>query len=305
MLINYQIFSFNIKIERDIYFQSFPSFIFRSVIGKELRKLSCLFRKKSCNDCDLKFQCAYSRIFESPIEKNTIVLKGRNYASHPFVISTNKKEGEKITEISLNLTLIGNSLDYFSYIFYSIQKAGESGLFGEKIPYKVKEVLVDKKNIINQGGSINTNFKSKVWKLDLDKKRVAKKHFIINFKSPLRLKIRGRYRDAFTYSDFLQSVYRRLEILSLLYGKNDQFKYNFLDLSLNKDETSNLVWKDLKRYSARQGSVIKLGGVVGIMELKGEFTPFELSLLKGAELFHAGKNPSFGLGNIKLLEIKE
>jgi len=70
---------------------------------------------------------------------------------------------------------------------------------------------------------------------------------------------------------------------------------------LEKFEKKNLHWIELKRYSARQKSNMKLGGVVGDLIIKGEFNDFEISLLEFIDLFNIGKNISFGLGKVEVL----
>jgi hypothetical protein len=44
---------------------------------------------------------------------------------------------------------------------------------------------------------------------------------------------------------------------------------------------------------------MKLGGVVGTLTLEGDLAPFA-SLLRAAEVLHAGKGATFGLGKVKV-----
>ncbi|MGI6394240.1 MAG: hypothetical protein ACOX2F_05860 [bacterium] len=92
MKIIYSSFKFVLKPKSPLKFETMPEFLFRSVLGMELKNLSCLFKKRKCQECDLKFQCAYSVIFESPVEKDNPVLQGRNYASHSFIFSIENNE---------------------------------------------------------------------------------------------------------------------------------------------------------------------------------------------------------------------
>jgi len=43
-----------------------------------------------------------------------------------------------------------------------------------------------------------------------------------------------------------------------------------------------------------------LGGLIGTIDVSGTFSQFEIKLLEAAEIFHIGKNSSFGLGKIKI-----
>jgi hypothetical protein len=58
------------------------------------------------------------------------------------------------------------------------------------------------------------------------------------------------------------------------------------------------VWLDMQRFSRRQQERLKVGGVIGWAEFKGEdLSPF-LPLLKLMEWVHVGKLGTMGLGQI-------
>ena len=304
MEINYKKFFFSLEFNRKIFFESFPPFIFRSVLGMELKKLTCILKKNKCENCDLRFQCAYSKIFESPLKENSEVLKGRNYASHPFVLSTDISAGRKTDKLQLSVTLIGNSIGNIPYIYYALKSAGKKGIFKNRIPFEISDVTNDSNSILTSDNNLSIDSHKNVWKLNKNIKTKLRKHILINFRSPFRIKIGGRYRSDFSYTDFLNNLFRRVKIISGLYG-NNSIEIEELPEGVEKEWNTSFSWKDLPRYSARQKSVMKLGGVIGTAEISGKFSPFELSLLDFAEIFHAGKNPSFGLGQIKIFEKKE
>jgi hypothetical protein len=63
-------FTFSMEFEKPVYFKYFPVFSFRSVLGKQLRALSCLFPGRICSGCSINNTCSYAQIFESHINKN-------------------------------------------------------------------------------------------------------------------------------------------------------------------------------------------------------------------------------------------
>lgn len=63
--------------------------------------------------------------------------------------------------------------------------------------------------------------------------------------------------------------------------------------------TSDLRWYDWERYSVRQDTRMKLGGVVGRGTYKGDLQSF-LPLLHLGEVVHVGKGTSFGLGKYEI-----
>lgn len=298
-MLNYQKFIFEIEFEREIYFSVYPVFLFRSLLGKELKKISCLFKNRKCSDCDLKYQCAYSKLFETPIPKDNDFLNGRNFAPHPVILFTDAKYKENNKYINLEITLIGDSINYLPYVFYAFQKAGELGIDRDRIKYQIKDVFIKNGEQILDSGKINTGFKIGEWKMNNNKDKLIVNKKMINFVTPLRLKIGGDFSSNFNYNDLMVSTLRRVNILEEMYGDNTHFEYHQESI-LEKNENSNLHWLDLHHYSGRQKRGMKLGGVVGSMVLEGEFNDFEISLLKFIELFNIGKNISFGLGKIEV-----
>jgi hypothetical protein len=304
MKLEYSAYTIVIKPEDTLKFDTMPEFLFRSVIGMELKNLSCLFKQRKCEECDLKFQCAYSVIFESPINKDNAILEGRNYASHPFVLSVENNEKTTFDKIELNITLVGKAIDYFPYLFYAVSKGGETGIGRERVKYSVESVKHEG-NEIFKDGQLNIDMKRKEWIAGINSGRGAKRNYLVEFVSPLRLKKHGKYVDELDYEDFLNAVIRRMNILCGLYGhceKNPE--KTGLETFNKKNLVTNIRWVENKRWSGRQKRTMLLGGIKGTIELSGNFTPFERSLLEAGELFHLGKNAGFGLGRIKVRELR-
>ena len=60
-------------------------------------------------------------------------------------------------------------------------------------------------------------------------------------------------------------------------------------------------WYDWERYSARQETRMKMGGILGRVTFSGDLTEFMPYLLLGGHL-HVGKGTSFGLGKYEILD---
>ena len=302
---------FTIKIEHQIKFLTYPVFIFRSVIGKELHLMACLFRNRTCEECPLKFTCPYSFLFETHVLKDNDIIKGRNKASHPFVLSSSAKYGEIRDNLDLNVTLFGKGIKYLPYFYYAIKRAGEKGIFKERVKYSILDAKVNNKSIIKNPNMIDTDIERNKWQFNNNDSTDFKKRFFITLLSPLRLKSKGIYKKDLNFKDILIAAERRAEILLGLYGsensENNEEISTLRSLSLNcltETEKADLLWHDLPYYSSRQRLNLKMGGVSGSLEVTAIVNESILSLLKGAEIFHIGKNSIFGLGKIRIENIK-
>lgn len=301
MKVRYQQYHLRITFENSVTFDVFPTFIMRSMLGLELRKLTCLFKDRKCDNCDLNRQCAYSWLFETPVDKNNEAITGRTRASHPFLFSTDIELSETVKEMNLTLTLIGKGIEYFPYIYHALVKAGESGILKRRTHFKIDSIMVDGKSVVRADNTLITDTPSKTWHLPTgDFKKTE--HLRIDFVTPYRLKKEGKFVSRFEYEDLMRSIARRMKILTALFG---DYEVNEEQIEINEPDTmeKHLAWRDLSYYSSRQRRQIKLGGVIGVMEFQGEFAAQERAMIEAAELFNIGKNISFGLGAISITNL--
>ena len=284
------------------------AFVLRSVLGYNLRSMACISHKNQCPDCMYYKTCAYSYIFETIISQNNEVHSGTNRASHPFIFSkidyTTVEKGVGFgTDISFTVTLLGKAISFLPYIYAAFSKAGDNGLFKERIQYEIKDVIINGESILIDKNNLNTDFESCLWKYSPEQKGnpLVEKEILIELKTPLRFKSNGQYTMDFTSLGFMNCLFRRLKACCVLYGIfEDDFLYNGKYLA-STDLTiveRNLKWVDSPHYSSRQKNSMELGGLTGTFKMRGPFSEFDLALLDFATIFNAGKNTNFGLGRI-------
>lgn len=302
---------FSIHFTKPVEADTEPLFIIRSMIGKNLRSISCISRKSTCPECLYNKTCAYSFLFESIIETSNDTLPGRNRASHPYSLSgdllRNKKE---ICDYSFKITLFEKAIDFLPYIYAALVRSGKDGLFKSRVTFEVKSVIVGNKNILIEENQLNLNFDVNNFNFCDDEKAcnanndksLCEKEVLIELKSPLRFKVQGKYTSNFTASDFFNCLFRRAKTLFMMYENEGEKNNNVFEKykpSPSLEITQkNLTWKDINHYSARQKNAMELGGVIGTFKIKGEFSKFDLDLLEFNKIANAGKNTNFGLGQI-------
>jgi len=307
MLLRYRQIQHHIEFEKPVSFPTLPTFLFRSILGKELRRLVCIFRGRPCGECGLKFTCAYSWMFETPIEKESPVLEGRDRASHPFLLATDAFPHQSYQRISLILTVIGKAIEYYPYLYYALRRAGEIGVLRERIPYRILDVLCEDRSLLQGTDSLHPTYGIREWSMpsQVEENRNIQdtaESVKVFLETPLRLRIEGKYSDSFTAPQFLSILWRRAQILCSLYGQENGKESLTLDLTKTgiRILSRDFQWKDYPYFSSRQKKLLRLGGILGEFTLQGVLRPMELALLRFGELFHVGKNTAFGLGRYRV-----
>ncbi len=295
MKIFYKKIFLSIKFEHSIIIKKPVIFSFRSVLGKELKKISCIFKqKKSCEECLINETCPYSFYFESPkFEKG-------NKKPHPFTLYVDFEVNKKIENIILEFVLIGKkSISYFPYIFYSIIKAGEKGIFKERVKFFPSDVKIDNRSILISEKKLDMNFSPDLWIFDNDLTEYSTKEIKIKFFTPVRIKKHGKICSNIDYFIFLKAIFRRMKFLCEFYGEGDP--NNKIDISTIPEvdkENFDFEKVSLNYYSSRQKRRILLIGFTGSIYIRKKFTPFEISLLEASKIFAVGSNTTFGFGKV-------
>ncbi|HNV36362.1 MAG TPA: CRISPR system precrRNA processing endoribonuclease RAMP protein Cas6 [Rectinema sp.] len=297
MKIIYGKVSFLLDFEKPISWNTLPTFILRSLLGTQLKRICCVQRQLSCEKCNISQSCAYAVLFESPIPKDTKVLPGRNRGAHPFVL-THGKVINSGKQYEFTITLIGFALQFFPFVVLAFQRAGDEGIFSDQIMFSIAQIT-DSTNGKSLGAPILNPLSTKIFSFDETDCSIANKANI-HFITPARIKHRGQYTLDFDAFSLLQSLYRRIEVLAYFYTDDSSDAQGYrppADIIIAK---RNLTWKDFSRYSHRQSAAMELGGALGWIEIQGPIGAREKSLFDAGTIFHVGKNTGFGLGEMSV-----
>ena len=142
-----------------------PLFVIRSILGFSLKSATCLFPDKSCSTCGLKYNCHYSKLFESYANPELIKVFGTNKLPHPYMVQQCKKSDKNLT---VKLILLGDIKQFADTI---IQALKNTKTFG-KNKNKYVLTLVSKEE--------------KKWFFD-SSNLIASKHVLIRFLTPTRM----------------------------------------------------------------------------------------------------------------------
>ena len=291
-MVKYLPIVYSISFQESPLWGNRPAFVFRSVLGLALKRLSCALKQQDkCVDCMAKESCVYSVFFETNTSKDSASLPGRDRATHPFVVDIERITDE---EAVLVITFIGRAVNYIPYLNIALQNAGKFGVGKNKAKFTVDSITVNGAEFVPNVKVIENqclNWPSKVLQ--------EKEPLCINLVSPCRIKEKGKYVSEINLDSLLVNMSRRVSTLIELFGEEEDKALDF-SFSLIASEPINQKWIDTTYYSSRQKTKMQLGGVVGKILIKGEVPAEDKILIEAMKLFHVGKNISFGLGKVKV-----
>ncbi|AGB40922.1 hypothetical protein Halha_0961 [Halobacteroides halobius DSM 5150] len=308
---------FTLVAEDTIKLPQHPGSTFRGAFGHGLREIACNIEETKCKECDLKSSCAYSLLFNPFLVGKEKFRNSKRFKDkpRPFVFKplTNRKEvfreGEQI-EFKLNLFgYLDRFLPYIIKAWKYLENQGIGigrGKFVLSEVWNLNQVAGKQERVYSKDFGFNQMTEAKITKEDVKQFQniFTSNSICLKLVTPTLLKYKGEFVDKIEFHTLMRNLFRRLTSLSLFYGE-EQLDIDFgsyLDqaeeIELVKDNTS---WQSWERYSNRQNKRIKMKGLVGEVEYKGNLEKF-LSYLILGQYVNVGKNTVFGLGNYKLIK---
>ena len=244
----------------------------RGALGYALKETVCINPTTRCAGCFVAEQCLYYDFYESKtgyVPYRLDFLLGQGY--YDFTLYLFGEALEKVPVVTralhrmLTLTDLGKA--------HLIPSAYEILATGEKEQYIPPKTTVP--------------------------------NLTLRFVTPLRIKYRNRFvrsGNELTLHTLITSLYRRRQMLT------DRIAAGEISPRLPFEPQGRLVrpfvrFKDLSRYSGRQKGYLKIGGLLGEVEIEG-IDPQSYRLLKTGEVIGMGKQTSFGLGKIEVVDRK-
>lgn len=305
---------FSIKAIDTLHLYQFSGSTLRGAFGNVLKNIICIHSNKSlrvCDSCILKSACIYSYIFETPVKyTGTSNRMYTNFAPHPFVIEppliNREQEYKKGQSVTFHFILISDSLKLLPYFIHTVKKIGEVGLGKYRSKFELQKVWVDsnseKIDIYSKNKrtlSLEYPVKKYSYFTDMTTSSDTLKIQII---TPVRMKHKGHLVRSIEFPIIVTNLLRR--ITSFDQGKSKD-SVEIKDMINKSKEVKKIYditkWADYERYSFRQKSRMKLGGLIGEVHFQGSFNLF-YPYLKVGEYIHLGKNTSFGLGKYLIKE---
>lgn len=263
----------------------------RGVLGHAMRDLVCRYPRLPCHQCEISKECPYANSFNSPGNVGGAV--------NPWVLYVpmrDKGTWQVGDSLAFDLTVIGNAAELGSFYLDGIRNMERFGWGASRLRFGLTQIIDPlRQALIWSGGQVLTD------RLELHRlpanERVADS-VLIRFHTPLRLLVSRKLCLRPTFRDLVQSIARRISLLSQAYT-GQPIRWNE-EAILNQAEhvcTSEEEWRfvDLERYSMTYERKLSLDGIEGWARYEGDITPF-IPLLEAGRWLHAGKNATHGFG---------
>lgn len=287
---------------------------FRGGFGTAFRKITCAQSHTACQPCILKQQCPYTYIFETAPPEDTQALRKYESIPRPFILEPpmeTKTEYQPGERISFGLVLVGRAIEYLPYFILAFKELGELGIGKGRRPFQLDKIVavnpidnteqevyqantgkVHNHNLTLTGKTFNRDFNLK-----------PDNQLTIHYLTMTRVKHGDHFIRYLEFHMLIRALLRRLS--SILYFHHGlEWEADFRAL-IDKAETVDRIkdttrWVNWERYSNRQETKMRLGGLVGQVTYQGEFREF-MPILKLGELIHVGKAATFGMGKYQML----
>lgn len=298
---------FTLEAEEPASLPPFHGSMLRGAFGHALRRTVCVMGpEQPCASCLLRHACVYTRIFEPYVEgEPPPFLRGIDQAVRPYVFEPVEGEGrwEPGRPLRFDLLLFGQAVDLQAYAFLAVERMARSGLGSRRARFRLVRVEAPEaggaKRLLFAAGSPPAA--SPAPPLVPSVSPLPEGRVTLCLATPLRIKVRDHLNDRPTFRDLAFNMLRRVLELAHFHVPGAVIDWSFRSLLDRADEvrvvSADVRWHDWERFSQRQQSSMKLGGLVGRLVLDGDLAPFA-GLLRAAEVAHVGKGATFGLGKV-------
>lgn len=322
----YGIYGFSNSFTTEALLPEYKGSTFRGVFGISLRNIVCALRQQECGDCLLRRRCLYPFIFETAAFPDHQLFPagsaGRRRVAappHPYVIEPPESDKTRYAEgdsFNFNLILLGKANEYVPYFIYALEQMGRIGV-GKRVNgvrgrFVLRDVQSEGTPIYNFGekvlldGNFTRDLKADLLKGMKEHENLSVKNVSLSISTPLRIKFMSQLHAELPFHVLVRAMLRRVSILCNYYG-NGEPPLDYRGLVERAQavtiSSSTLRWIDWERYSNRQEQAMLMGGLIGDISYQGELSEY-LPLMKFCEKVHLGKQSAFGLGKIRVTEVK-
>ena len=309
-------YRFTYTVQEPLKMPTYKGNVFRSRFGYILRYIACIGDEDECQiTCQQPNKCVYSKCFETPVPKDSQILRGQPYAPHPFILQplhTGKLEYVSGDTFTCNIILIGDAINLLPWIVLTFHEMGKRriGLQGrrgqcrlEKVEslsafgYDQTETIFTAETEMLTDDGIILNIDDVMYNTPEITDTIE-----LEFITPTSVKVDGKWMKDLTFEHLIRNLLRRIRFLSYFHCAEDLDvdAHGLINASADVKHVSRLNWLRKDRYSYRAEKSVPMGGFVGKIHFSGEIEPF-LPFIYLGEYLHIGHHTAFGFGQYRIV----
>ncbi len=295
----------------------------RGAFGHAFKQVACALEGPThcAQTCQHPAQCRYAFLFETAIPKHQSPNHRHQDLPHPYLLipplvhysvpRIGFKEGDPL---EFGIIFMGEAINLVLLATIAVELMLDQGLGSSRTPFQLTSVTTWGKTRICSIEKPNPDIEalyaaitplSNVIERRLTQLNPLPESLTLRFLTPLRLRKGGNLQDSLGFVDIVRHLLRRIEILTEAFGSAPP-GFDTERLLALADEiqttTNSLWWNDMERFSNRQQTKLKLGGLLGEISFSGPLLAEFLPLLAAGEVLHVGTATTFGLGRYELLQ---
>lgn len=308
-------YRFVLKATTDMELPAYKGSTFRGGFGHALKSRVCLTPTHVCHACLFRTQCLYPYIFETKLGTHDADGESEETIPRPFVLVPPLEKYQRYYPgdlLTCDLVLIGDAIAYLRHFIETMVQLGDVGIGRGQGRFDVTQVQALRpqapaSEIYSGHEKTLHNVRPPITgeELVVPYQHATPHRITLAFLTPTRLKYHQHLlKDAPAFHIIMRRLLDRLAEFSLFYH-NTPLALDFQSWKSHSEQirlvTSRVIAYDWERYSNRQRTRMKLGGIVGTVTYEGYLAPFMPFLVLG-EWLHVGKGATFGLGKYRIME---
>ena len=309
-LLGFGRYTITVCLEDDTRLPGYLGSTLRGAFGAALKRSMCGNVSRDCSTCGLSTRCLYTKTFEPKVFPDDVNLRGMEPPA-AYVVEPPAGRLSHLAQgapLVFHLLLFGDANTCLPFFLNAFELMGRRGI-GRRSQgsgggrFVLQRVQQDGAGDMfdPQTGRIRCAPKTHYLRLAStpdDGPRMLE----VKIETPLRLKFQNQLQDQLPFHVLVRSALRRVSSVFAVYGTGEpSLPYANLVVEAQSVSTREcaLRWLDWERYSSRQQSRMKLGGIVGTVRY-GPVSAAYVPVLEMASLLHLGKQSTFGLGKLAL-----
>jgi hypothetical protein len=282
---------------------------FRGGFGTVFRRVACVCGTEAVTH---HRSCLYAQVFETPLDNTRSALPQTAHIPHPFVLEPPLDAQRVYTPdepLVMHLVLIGRAIDWLPYFVFTFEELGRVGLGPRRGRYRLTEVhsvtdshatpvfVGDSRQFLGPGQRMTLE---EMWQPVRAVETIE-----VAFLTYTRISAKGQLRDSLDFTLLFGAILRRLALLTYAHGAGEPLplpegpmldtmailRYFYdryaqdpaaraairqaFGFAQHVEVVDNrLAWQDWERWSERQGTRMKLGGVLGTVRYRGPVSSF-------------------------------